>query len=384
MPQDKFIDSFIADVYTIGEQHNNVFWIHGNNGEKNYVNTVRPVEYIGHDQNNIKRRLGNISIKDKIFIHGYNLEVGEYVYDMPNTIFVWLWGYEFYEEPKGANDYWLYDSITKKILRKHRYPRIRFRKNILKILPEVIDVYKEKKRIKKELVLKNKQISRIDYLVLHQRNIEELLLIKKLYPNFKAKHIPGFYDINYDLAKNVQIKKAEQKEIKILVGNSANPANNHVDAFNKLKKYKNIKVHCILSYGAGSGYIKDVEKIGYKYFANRFQPIKSFMARNDYVNFLGSIDVFFMYHNRQQAFGNIMTAIALGKSVFLKKNNPLFFFIEGMGIKCYDAERIKEYNLPVLIKKGNDRRSENLHKLKNHISDKARLSNLKEILNRYA
>lgn len=56
-----------------------------------------------------------------------------------------------------------------------------------------------------------------------------------------------------------------KENIIIQVGNSADCTNDHIEVFNKLKRYKNIKIICPLSYGGDDVYIDNVikEEIGF-------------------------------------------------------------------------------------------------------------------------
>ena len=87
-----------------------------------------------------------------------------------------------------------------------------------------------------------------------------------------------------------------------------------------------------------------------------------------------------MFHNRSQAWGNIVIALTLGKPVFIKRKNPLWDFIHELGVVCYDAEKIGEYNLLQILKLENSKRQENLSKLRLHLSKEKRLKDLKNLL----
>ena len=60
-----------------------------------------------------------------------------------------------------------------------------------------------------------------------------------------------------------------------------------------------------------------------------------------------------MYHNRQQAFGNICTCLSLGKPVFIKNNNSVKGYVDAMGIKIYNAEFFSKVNLLNVINEAN-------------------------------
>jgi hypothetical protein len=383
MIQDKFLDSFISDIYAIGEEKNNVFWFRGNKDETNYIKTVKPIEYIGHDIIIIKNKLQSLKANDNIFVHWYDNWIADLVFNLPNKLYVFFWGGELYEEPFWHHAKWIYDKITYKIIKKQLYPKIVIRKNIFRLMCNILDVLQFSNIVKTEYEKKLKLVERIDYIIFNQLNIAEIEKIKELYQSFKAIHLAGQYDLNFDLA--IQISKQQKKTgtVKILVGNSATPSNNHLDAFEKLKKLKNIEVFCSLSYGA-EWYKKIVVKEGVAMFGDRFHPITDFMKRKDYVEFISEMDIIYMNHNRSQAWGNIATSLTLGKPVFLKDGNALKQFIFSIGIETYDVDLIGKCDLESIIINEKQNRVATVEKLKTSISDEIRLKNLKEIMSLYA
>jgi len=163
-----------------------------------------------------------------------------------------------------------------------------------------------------------------------------------------AKH---FSSIMYpsNIYKNYPIKETKKKEkdyINILIGNSAHSSNNHFEIFDILKKYKdrNIKIYAPLSYGDKS-YAQKVIKVGKEIFSNKFEAITEYMPFDDYISFLNDIDIAIFAHNRQQAFGNIITLLGFGKKVYLKKEVTTWDNLKEYNLNIYD---IKEFGLELL------------------------------------
>lgn len=385
MVQDKFLDSYIEDVYAINEEKNNVFWFRGNENDNRIIKTTRKVEYIGDDIHKIKQKLSLINPTDRIFIHLYDNFIAELVYNLPNKIYVMLWGSEFYCEPFWYHT-WVYDKFTLKQVKNYfGYPKIEFSLNPLKILNQIKGYFKVKKKIRISYELKNKFIGRIDFFIFIEHNnlfFQDYHKIKSLYPSFKAKNLPGFYDQNFDRAVAViRNKDIVVSEINLLLGNSAADTNNHLDAFEILKKVKNIKVYCVLSYGGNESYIEYIIKKGIEIFGERFVPITNFMDREKYMEFINSIDILFMYSNRQQAFGNICSFLSLGKPVFLKNENTIKGYLDAMGIETYNAQRIHKIDLEKVIHDNNQRFTRNFEILRANISQEKRLKDLKVTIN---
>jgi dTDP-N-acetylfucosamine:lipid II N-acetylfucosaminyltransferase len=383
MVQDKFLDSFIADVYAIREEKNNIFWFRGKKGETNYINTDKIVEYVGYDKLTLKKKLQLLKPTDNVFIHWYDTWIADLVFDLPNKLFVIFWGGEFYEDPFWYHAKWIHDKKTYKIVKKELYPKIVWQKNILKTIRNIKRVLQYPNFVKRLYEHKKKQVERIDYIIFGELNKAELEKIKDLYPTFKAKHLGGQYDLNFNLANEINIKTKKTDVIKILVGNSATEANNHLEAFRELKKLKNVDIYCPLSYGS-EYYKKIVIKEGKRIFGENFYPITDFMQRKEYVEFVNNMDIVYMYHNRSQAWGNIATSLTLGKPVFLKERNALKQYISAIGIKTYDADLIKLYDLESIVFEEKQNLTTNVEKLKQTISKEVRLDSLKEIMTVYA
>jgi len=73
-----------------------------------------------------------------------------------------------------------------------------------------------------------------------------------------------------------------------------------------------------LSYGNEFHKNKVIEE-GKKHFGNNFIPLMDFMEYTAYIELLKKVDIAVFNHNRQQAMGNILTLLGLGKKVYIKK-----------------------------------------------------------------
>jgi len=124
-----------------------------------------------------------------------------------------------------------------------------------------------------------------------------------------------------NLYKNLNVIEVDKDKRKtyIQVGNSADQSNNHKEAIDKLVKYKdeNVEIICPLSYG-NEKYAEEIEKYGKKRFGSKFLALRNFLPFDEYLNVLGKIDIAIFNHKRQQAMGNIITLLGLGKRVYIR------------------------------------------------------------------
>lgn len=119
----------------------------------------------------------------------------------------------------------------------------------------------------------------------------------------------------------------------VLVGNSASLTNNHEDVFERLADCNLVgrKIIVPLSYG-DTRYRDHVMKRGKHYFGKAFQPLVHFMPLIEYVGVISSCNVVLMGHKRQQALGNIGSAIYHGANVYLDSECPTYKFFNDRGV----------------------------------------------------
>ncbi|WP_404401758.1 TDP-N-acetylfucosamine:lipid II N-acetylfucosaminyltransferase [Idiomarina seosinensis] len=142
--------------------------------------------------------------------------------------------------------------------------------------------------------------------------------------------------------------------VNILVGNSADPTNNHVEVFDKLSSFKdkNIQIFAPLSYG-NPDYARAVIDYGSTIFSEKFTALTDFMQIEDYRRFLASIDIAVFNHSRQQGMGNTITLLGMGKKVYLRKGASHSEFFLKMGLKVEDVEHIDLLRLPESVAEHN-------------------------------
>ena len=208
-----------------------------------------------------------------------------------------------------------------------------------------------------------------------------------------VKHIITYIDGDYTLIKNQYNTNAEliksfmypsnmykvitcplikKSKIYVQVGNSADPANNHLEVFKKIRRFKNIKVFCPLVYG-DEIYKKKIIVEGKKIFKENFVAITKKMQFNKYIRYLSTIDIAIFNHKRQQAMGNTITLLGFGKKVYLRNDVTQWNFFNDLGIKVFCIDDIEISLLNESIKK------KNIKKIKKHFSEENLKKQLKKI-----
>jgi len=177
-----------------------------------------------------------------------------------------------------------------------------------------------------------------------------------------------------NLYKEHETIEKHHEGINIQVGNSAASSNKHLEVFDSLKKHKeeNIKIFAPLSYGDKKYAAKVVQK-GKELFGEKFHPMTDFMPFNGYLKFLGEVDIAIFAHKRQQAMGNTITLLGLGKKVYIRSDITPWAFFNKVGLKVFDAESI---DLNVISQ---DEKEINKNKVKEYFSEENYLKQLKSL-----
>ena len=121
-----------------------------------------------------------------------------------------------------------------------------------------------------------------------------------------------------------------------------------------------------------------------KFFRKKFFPIIDFQSKEDYVKLLNKMDVLVMFHNRQQALGNMIIGMGLGKPVFIKDNNVLKTYFNKIGVTTFSSDKISIESIKEAILISENNKTTNIEILNSKLSRDVRLSNLKNLMTNYA
>ena len=179
-----------------------------------------------------------------------------------------------------------------------------------------------------------------------------------------------------NLYKEYYIKPKEHSTINIQLGNSADPTNNHIDVLKQLTKYKeeNIQIFAPISYG-NKEYAKEVILYGNDIFGDKFIPLTDFMPFEKYLEFLGTIDIAIFAHKRQQAMGNIISLLGMGKKVYMRSDITPWQLFDRIDVKVFD---LNDISLDLIDSKI---MNENMSKIKSYFSKENYLKQLQSLLN---
>jgi dTDP-N-acetylfucosamine:lipid II N-acetylfucosaminyltransferase len=130
----------------------------------------------------------------------------------------------------------------------------------------------------------------------------------------------------------------------VLLGNSAVPTNNHLEALSLLRERlpPGGRLVAPLSYGkAPPGYARAVVEVGTAALGARFEPITEWMPIEAYNARIAGCGWVFMNHRRQQAVGNICAALYRGATVYMRRDNLVYGFFTDLGVSLLAIEALE-------------------------------------------
>ncbi|WP_264535046.1 TDP-N-acetylfucosamine:lipid II N-acetylfucosaminyltransferase [Flavobacterium sp. N1736] len=167
----------------------------------------------------------------------------------------------------------------------------------------------------------------------------ELKILKKM--DIKAIYAPFTYGSIEGLLGD-KINENVLGKQNILVGNSADPSNNHLEILQKLSKINlnNKKIYVPLSYGGNEDYKQHIIRKGKELFGENFIPLTDFMSLKEYNEILLSCGILVFNHVRQQGVGNIITMGYLGAKIFINSKSPVYETYKTYGIKIFNLNKL--------------------------------------------
>lgn len=304
---EKFVPSFIQFIRQNFTAKQHVFFVYGSPSATTIAGSPGVVCH-----ENLLRNLPDVLVElraaKKVIIHGlfsshllYALALSPKV--LPNSYWA-IWGGDLYVHNANTKDW-------------------RWRKN---------------ERLRRFV------ISRIGHFITHVRG--DYHLAQQWYGASGKWHQCFMYPSN--IYKDFQARARPHLGTNILLGNSATPTNNHLEAIEKIKPFasKDVRIYCPLSYG-DSKYANRIEEAGRAELGDKFVALKEWMAPEAYAQLLADIDIAVFNHNRQQGMGNIVALLGLGKTVYARSDTTSWAALVRLGVKMRDVD---EFDLVCLSK----------------------------------
>lgn len=321
---EKFIDFFSAAMNaTTGARHRFVVHTENPNATLKHIKTTVPFRRVSDAYFRSQQMADDLKAADVLVVHFLTKYAATMIKAAGETTrVVWSgWGGDYYYLIDGSENS-LHGPETRAILKSLDNSGFGKLKHLLEPLKSV---YRYRTRILPVL-------RRVDFFSSPLPN-EFALLKEKFNGNFHAK----FVQLNYGSVEANFVVGNVVNNGNILIGNSATPSNNHVEAFGIVQRLdlSDRKVIVPLSYG-NPRYRDAVLKAGQSMLGDRFEPILDFVPLAKYNDILSTCTLAIMNHYRQQALGNIGALLYQGRKVYLNANNAAYHFLRDRGAQIFD------------------------------------------------
>lgn len=277
------------------------------------IHVVRP------DSNEFKQLVNGLTGYKAVVLHGLFWPWEEYILEhVPKEVKVaWVfWGGEIY----GREDlrYSFLAPISKFLFKCHRLLRL------LKKKGKALIPYEIPKAL----------FRRVDFCLTDIP--EEYQFATDYLCNGMAHLWYNYYSIEETLGDAMFVSGSGDN---ILIGHSGTIEGNHLEVFRRIKKssLQNRRIVSPLSYGDG-WVINLVSKVGERKYGKAFYPIMGFMPRIQYNEEISECNIVIMNHFRPQAMGNIITALWLGKRVYMSERSMQYHYLKSLGIVLFSIE----------------------------------------------
>lgn len=192
---------------------------------------------------------------------------------------------------------------------------------------------------------------------------------------FKRKHVAvlPYPLIGMQVAKSDCAESEPDKTVKILVGNSASPSNNHIDALNKLAHLadKNIQIIMPLNYAGEPEYIERVINHANTLFENKVNAITVMLSKTEYDALLNEVSMTVFAQQRQQGLYVAYAMLLMGKPLFLLGSTSSYTNLSALGFKLHKTDSLAGISFNELTNLTNEFNRNNANLMQQHFTEAA-------------
>lgn len=325
---DKFIDGAIS-LFESDDRINNTYIIIGEERVCKYIKNTN-VQYVPQSH-----ALEYINQFDIVVLHSLPTLPIEMIHLIDKRIKViwYAWGYDIYENPYNLIPLRLFGPETRKATTYER-----FRRRI------ELSHYRKWFRIRRYI---KSAISRIDYF--SGVFPYEIDLIKRYNPEFKAFPLDFYYGSTSFFIPEKPSTFIKHKKHNIIIGNSADPAGNHLEVLKLLSSIeisKESKIIIPLSYGGSTRYVNKVESKANHIAPGQVESLKKYLPLNEYIELISNCRTAVFAHERQQASDNIFLQLLYGARVYLSETSAAYDYLKSIGLRVFSLQNeLKLFNV---------------------------------------
>lgn len=368
MPDEKFIDYFIEQCEEVKHRESE-YWVTVNSSKDELIHIKSPlIKKIEWSKKNILCLIDHVNLYEKLFLHSFF--IGNLNFFLKNVRkdleIVWIfWGADGYRYTPWEKRWYL------PLTWKYKKSAYKLNKNIIKNSFYALNTFRKRwlrSRSTRELIKRVNICAtwiRYDYYLIRHVNPKMQWMY---YAYYTTEQMGLENSVHYPLNFN-----------RLWLGNSATDTNNHLDALQFLKDIQwDGDIIVPLSYGSPS-YAETISTFGKELFGAKFLPISELLPLDQYHKLMNSCGIVWMNHIRQQAAGNTLAALYLGKAVIMNKENNLYKTLSDWGIYFIEEEAI----VGGITKQNESLLARNRSIISEHFSKIKNFESLRNILNRH-
>ena len=329
MVDSKFVDYFIEQSESVAPGESE-YWVVKEDVKSDITSTQSILLPINWDKNNLKKLAEKVNSFEKLILHSFFFPyLNKFIeYLSKDILVVWMfWGADGYSFTSRIKQWYL--PLTLEWKMKKRIENVSFIRGLGRQF-----FYKWQDYIKSRMT--QKLIKRMNVCATWVE--EDYEMVRHINPKMVFYYYSYF---TYNQLIILKVGKSEPNYNRLWLGNSATDTNNHLDALQYLSEINwEGEIVVPLSYGSKE-YGQAIAAFGKKKFGNKFIPILELLPLNEYQILMNSCGFVWMNHIRQQAAGNIITALFMGKAVILNSSNNLFKTFNEMKITLCKKEDLK-------------------------------------------
>jgi dTDP-N-acetylfucosamine:lipid II N-acetylfucosaminyltransferase len=296
--------------------------------------------YLVYDSDKFWDAIGDMERYDVIYIHFLSDKMADFISQIPDNkkVVIVFWGGGVFSLP----------SFRKNLYKSAASEYINLTREKFKVAFKPWNLYREIKAwnfrrngVKKKI----NALKRANYIAHY---LEEDIDLIKLEIELDAEYVPFHYGGMLEYIENFDSSNIQFEAGSILLGNSADPSNNHVELIDLISEFNIdfIKVTVPLSYSGENEYVEMVKKFGSSMLGSVFNPKTNYLELNQYNKMISSCPVAIFGHLRSQAAGNALTCIVNGSKVFMFEQSTLFRFLKRIGLIIFSIDSdLKEEEL---------------------------------------
>jgi len=197
--------------------------------------------------------------------------------------------------------------------------------------------------------------------------------VRKTYGS-RAKYVEAFYPSPMDSRALVPADAGDVANAKdgvtVLVGNSGDPSNQHAWVFDTLARFRGPKLRVVapLAYG-DRAYVDSVVGHGRDLFGDRFMPLTEFLPPEQYGRLIREVDAAIMNHGFQQALGNVIALLLLGRKVYVRGDTTTYGYFKDLGVEVHDTRLVADQSLADLAAFAPETGARNSDLVRSHLSE---------------